>query len=385
MDRNTSFEFASDLRRLIEASADIVWDSEERSRAHLGDWPEASFADTLLVHGLLGGHPRTQKICSRLSNSTPFSANLDYSVHPQQSMEPLTGADLAVTVNIAVDREIVQRKLVLVQLKRATIKKGEVCFPKLHYKSGKRQYGEDIHQAQKMLLFSPSSVYWLCVPSYALNDSAFLNAYSKSHNIAIRRQPEAISSFTGSTETLNQFLAFGGLNSPSVLLELIDDYPPLHYFYRHYLRKRSKNPTHIIEEWYERRMAEQKVNLLRSLKYDTKLEAWRSNNLGNRFSVVVVHALSVLSLASEGRTDLKSIIEMSTPLPQFILGDIVSDGFGDDNPSVLESMTKRAPDEYMLSKVQTYAKSKIDGDGSIPARSVMQFNVTLHSELQSRG
>lgn len=101
--------------------------------------------------------------------------------------------------------------------------------------------------------------------------------------------------------------------------------------------------------------------------------------------VLIVHALSVLSLASEGRTDLKSIIEMSTPLPQFILGDIFSDGFGDDNPSVLESMTKNTPDEYMRSKVQTYAKREADVDGSIPARSVMQIKVTLHSEFQSRG
>ena len=147
----------------------------------------------------------------------------------------------------------------------------------------------------------------------------------------------------------------------------------------------SREPERLIEEWIEKCKMEQRANLLRSLQHDARLEAWRAGNLSTRFSVIVVHATSVLALAAEGRTDLKAIIDMSTLFPQFIIGNVISDGFGDDDPDVLESLTKRTPDEYMLSKVQTYARRRTEIEGTIPARAIMEVRITLRTDFQPRG
>lgn len=387
MNRNTSLGFVSDLRRLLEVSTGIVWDSEEISRSDLGDWPEEAFFNALIVEGLLGRSSQTKEIRSRLRNGNPFSIDFDYTVHSHQTMEPLTGADLAIVVSISIDGETVHRKLILVQLKRAKISNGRVCFPELHYKSGSSYYGEDIHQAQKMLLFSPASVYWLCVPSHTLTDNIFLKTYSEFHNLAQRSQHRDTGSLLLSVPTpWPSLFTFTVLEQPSVFLEFVDEYYPFYYFLKRYLRKVSQDPERVIEkwieEWSEKYKMEQRVNLLRSLQHDARLEAWRAGNLCSRFSVIVVHATSVLALAADGRTDLKTIIGMSTSLPQFILGNVISDGFGDDDQNVLESLTKKTPDEYIRSKVQTYARRKTEIEGTIPVRAVVQVRMTLHTHFE---
>ena len=322
---------------------------------------------------------------SQLRHGDPYSADFQYTIHPQQSMEPLTGADLAVDVNITIDRQLVYRKLFLVQLKLAKITNQGLHVPELHYKSGEKFFGKDIHQAQKMLLFSPSSVYWICVPSSSIEDQAFLQKYARSCNLAQRSNRIENNTLSLAQNQWDSHWPLGMLNQPSLFFEILDELPSFHYYYRRILKELGRSPKNLIEDRLERHKAEQKANLLRSLQYDARQEAWRTGNLGSRYSVLVVHATSVLALAIKGQTDLESIIDLSTSLPDFILGGVISDGFGDDNPSVLQSMTQRKSDIYIRTKIDAFARERVDIDGTIPARAIMKLKLDLRTDSSPRG
>lgn len=321
-----------------------------------------------------------------MRHGSPFAAEFDYTLHPQQDVDPLTGADLATYVKITLDGRQMQQKVFLTHLTCATVSDGEIRFPEMHAKSGKRYYGEDLHPALKMLLYSPAAVYWLRVPSSALADNAFLQAYAKYNNLSIRNQLRGASFQASGTDSGLPFLPFGIFDQPSVMLEFLNGYPPYHFLIKRYLRETAQDPQTVMQEWCEKYTTERRADLLRAIRHDAGVEAWRSSNIGNRFSVLAVHASSVLALAAEGKTDLKSIIDMATPLPQFMLGDVFSDGFGDDTPQLVEAMSAEKPDEYLRKKVRNLVSGKSTQElaAAIPARAVLRIQVNLCSDYQAK-
>ncbi len=385
MSRNTSLQCITELRNLVEAAMQVVWDAEKATPTTGDLWPGAPLANALISHGLLGNTPRTQQLNANLQSGSPFAVEFDYTIHSQHEAEPSTGADLAVVVSVTLDGQQVQRKLFLLHLASATMEKGSVSVATLLGSPGRRA-GDEIHPARKMLTISPASVYWLRVPSQALADSAYLQAHARGANLAAHNQARGISYQMRSTDAGLPFLPFSIFDHPSVMMEYLDGYPPYHFIIKRYLIETKQDPQQAITEWCEQYTSERRSELLRAFRHDAGLEAWRGSQCGNHCAVLAVHATSVLALAAQGKTDLASILEMATPLPQFLLGNVICDGFGVEDDQLVEAMTADKVNDHLASIVKAFAGGRTAAalPETIPARAVLRIQLTLNSDYAPR-
>ena len=346
---NSSTEFAASVRQFAETLGLLVWASFQRGLEHDREWPEEHFFATLVDQGFRGGHPRAQRLLNRLNGGGRYSLRFEIVRHSPGRMEPLTGADLAFLTELQVDGRILTRRVSLVQLKKAVDSDhGAIHFPELHRESGRRWSRRPLHQAERMLLFTQCAVFWLAVPPTPASDQAFLNRYVSRTSLAARSRQRRGEHLAGSASVAPGVWPFFGL------------LPDPRYYHRLYefLMHFWPGPApaeHEIRRWHEQLVEEERDRMLRTLWADLAMEASRLHWMRSRIPVLVTHAESVLKLSSDGSTDLNAVYPFAVSPPEFLLGEVLRDGFGDENEELIDALMPPRPGDYIKEIARRYA------------------------------
>src|SRR6266404_5241787 len=151
-----STKFVLQLKSYFDAIPQNVWSDFERNLQPNRKWDEDSILRTSILRD---GFDASKRL--RDANDNPvYNLSVKIEDYGGTKQETLTGADLALIVRLEVNETLLTQRVVLVQLKRAYFQNGKTMFPTLHHKSGAKYYGQDFHQAQKMLFFTTAPVYW---------------------------------------------------------------------------------------------------------------------------------------------------------------------------------------------------------------------------------
>ena len=349
MANETSLQFAANLRDAIAEIARIVWDSHLLGLQRDGEWPEAEFFAAIVNQGFGGLHPRSRTLMDKLAEPGTYRLAFNCSRHNQQAFESITGADLAVVVSLDIGGLKAARRGFLVQLKRASLnpKKDSIEFAGLHHESGTKIFGQDLHQAERMLLFTDSAVFWLAVPPNAESDANFFKNYVAKTSLAAssaRRTTLAAESSASSVDTsLPPWAWF-----PWV------DLPEFEFMLHRWERFLGRPLPHSAQSLVAHHRVQEGDRLLRALRADAAAEATRFHGMRSLMSVVVLNAESVLGLRSTKSTSLTEVFEHAVALPEFILGNLVADAFGDDNPELIDAISKNRPNDYIFSVLRPF-------------------------------
>lgn len=380
MDRPS--QFADRLRNFLEASVRLV--SESYHNTIEDGWSEDEATSALITHGLRGQHPTTRALAKQLKEAKPYSFEIKSVRHQSSSMEPITGADVGVVVHLSINGTTESKRVFLAQIKKATLEKDSLQFEHLHHTSGKGRYGKPLSQAARMLYFTPSAVYWLAVPPILADDRAFFQHYASTTSFGIRSQQRGLAT-SGSP-------AVGGSTAASSLLPAVSGVPEFER-YSHLFHDYWHYRVHILD--HDRRQVEREFKeaiesattdlLTRHLHANLLNECHRVHGMVNRLPVIVTHAEAVLSLAPEERNDLSALFQTSTSLPEFIMGDVLVDSFGDTNPELIDALTNPKPNDFVRDVASTIRDD--DSHGEIYVRTLveLQLDVATHAEEEIEG
>jgi DNA-directed RNA polymerase subunit H (RpoH/RPB5) len=378
---NSSVEFAACVRQFAEMLGLLVWASFQRGLEHDREWPEEDFFATLVDQGFRGGHPQAKRLLDRLDEGGRYSLRFQIVKHSPRRMEPLTGADLAFITELQVDGRIVTRRVSLVQLKKAADSQhGAIGFPELHHKSGQRWFGKRLHQAERMLLFTQCAVFWLAVPPNPASDEAFLKRYVSRNSFAARRRQRRGEHLAGSASVApGVWPFFGLLPDPRYYRRLYD-------FLMHFWPGPAP-PEHEIRRWHEQLAEEERDRILRTLWADLALEASRLHGMRSRMPVLVTHAESVLRLGFEGSIGLNAVYRFAVSLPEFLLGEVLRDGFGDENQELIDALMQPRPGDYIKEIVRRYVAEAAlpEIERQDPVRAVIRAQLSVTTPAFPQG
>jgi hypothetical protein len=363
---DSSLEFAASVRALVETLGLLVRASFQRGLTHDAEWPEEHFFKTLVDDGLRGGHPHVKRLLDRISDGGRYSLRFDTVRHNPQKTEPLTGADLALVVQLDVDNRTLTRRVMLVQLKKAELVNGRIRFSELHRTGGKKWFGRNLHQAERMLLFTQCAVYWLAVVPNPTADREFFKRYVSRTNLAERAQ----------RRFKEQLVASAGPPDGVWPLALW-----LHGFLPVSPPLKKNTPS-----WYKLLVQEETDRALRTLWADLAVESERLHGMRSRLSVLVTHAESVLQLRPR-REELSSVYPLSVSLPEFILQEVLTEGFGDENEELIDALMTPKPADYVKRIVQEYAAvARIPGlDEADAVRAVIRAQLSVRTPAFRQG
>jgi hypothetical protein len=367
------------VKSFSEVLCQLVWSSFQRGLKYDDEWPEEHFFKTLVDDGFRGGHPRAQKVLDRLRSNGRFSLEFDLVRHNPVSMEPLTGADLAVLVELRADKKTVSRRMFLVQLKKAVhVSNGVVRFPELHHHSGKKWYKQPLHQAERMLFFTQCSVFWLAVPPTATADQSFFRQYNSRTNFReLSRRRRIDVPATSASSGFGQF--------PMVPFGHPRFFKDWDFFFHEFVGRSISQAQ--VRQWFEQSQQEERDRAVRMLWADLAHESQKLHGMRSRTPVLVSHAESVLGWGAENVTDLKSAFGPSVSLPEFLLGDVLSDGFGDDDEELIDALLKPRPNDFLKRIASEFLHPEfleVVGDQQ-PTRAVVRLNVNVNTLNEPQG
>lgn len=374
---NTPQQFARQLNRFFSTISGLIRSSQRTRQQHSEDWPEYALLETLVSRGLRGDDPRTKDLRYQLQDGVPYSFSVDSTIHHSSKTEPLTGADIALVVDLQVDGTTVTRRLVLVQLKRSAESGRCVSFPHIHHHSGSQYFGANIHQAQRMLLFTDYSVYWLSVTPDALTDSSFASAYLRNaaQDTSRHSTPLAV------PLTLDYYRRTPYLRTQE-LRQLLEEMPAWddrdwarHWSMTHAPSRRQEVPQPVPSDWRRAQREWIMELLLADLKNVLLLEATSSAGLRQTLPLAVCHAETVLAHSAMNTTIAGDLLGATIPFPQFLLVDVLAKGFGDDDPDLIDAMMSPTPTDYVKRRVRDYCDIRLGADAGPPVRSVVRVKV----------
>lgn len=356
-------KFALNLKQYFDIVPTNVWYDFERNLLPSRTWDEDSILRTSILYDGLDNNAYLLE-----ANRNPvYKLKVKSEDYGGNQNETITGADLALILSLEVNKVVVARRLVLVQLKRAFFDNTRTKFPALHHRSGKKYYGQDFHQAQKMLFFSTTPVYWFATTSAIMEDEPSMTAYSQESNLL--RSSKTLTQTMAALED-NQSSYLGGLNpilnplaisdfsamSPSEIEEYFEDlyhyFPPFYRFLRHYSRKLKGNNLTRYVEYVKTNIPYQFWQLLKN-----RLESIAFDNYGlpQRIGLFVCSAEDIYTLSHQGLRGFSDLYPRSIPFSQFILQNILCREFGDSNAKLIDAVINRDVAGYFRNRVQEIA------------------------------
>lgn len=348
MQTSSSFEFVESMRQAFELVTRLVWQSHAVGLSLDTEWPESEFFSALITQGFRGLDPRTRNAFSQLDNSDgPFRIRIECERHNQQTMEPITGADLGVVFTFTINQRKATRRGFLVQLKKATQASPDhpsIQMSDLHHFSGKQIWGEDLHQADKMLRFSNAAVYWIAVPPNARMDRQFFSKYVEATNLAARKRTRELGTREGCAATAGH-----GLASTFPLLALPwMDLPELDWCLSRWASMIGRTASGSPQDIFKQLQDGEADRLYCSLRCDAAAAAHRQYGMRSMVPVIAAHAESVLALHQRAKAKgLVDIYPSSVSLSEFLLGDVVADGFGDPDGDFIDAILLNKPNDYI--------------------------------------
>lgn len=390
-------KFILNLKSYFDSIPANVWSDFERNLLPHRKWNEDSILRTSILRD---GFDASERL--REANDNPvYNLSVKVEDYGGAKEETLTGADLALILRLEVNKTLVTRRVVLVQLKRAYFQNGQTAFPTLHHKSGAKYYGRDFHQAQKMLFFSITPVYWFATTFGVLEDKASLAAYSDESNLRnVSRAPSDFSedvahhqgAFFGPWPLVPETLAFDAVASmsPSEIEEYLDlwdhYFPPFHRFCRH-LRKLTPSTLKRNLEYARDNLPFQLFAILRSR---SQQHAFDNFGMPHRIGLFVCNAEDVYSLSHTGQQGFVDLYPKSIPFTQFMLQHLVGAGFGDANQKLIDAILARDVSGYFRERVQEIAPQfdfevPDDVEETLPVRYSIVISLQLRTVTQVEG
>ena len=354
--------FVAHLKSYFDHVPFNVWYDFERNLHPDRTWDEDSILRTSILRNGLD-----QTSLLRNANDNPvYELQVKSFDYGGKGDETITGADLAVVFRLELNKSLVARRLCLVQLKRAFFEDGRTVFPALHHKSGKQYYGDDFHQAQKMLFFSTTPVYWIATTSALMEDAASLKAYSDASNLSATstvRTPvsESDASYGFGFDPLHSTLHSSVIQSASSLspgdieeyLEYLYHYPPFHRIWRHI----GKTPSgHVLKSNLQHVQANLPYHSWQLLR--SRLRQYSSENYGmpQRIGLFVCNAEDVYLLSHDNRRSFTDLYTKSIPFTEFMMRNVLCDDFGDSNEELINAILERDVKGYFHDRVQKIAE-----------------------------
>ena len=224
-----------------------------------------------------------------------------------------------------------------------------------------------------MLLFTPYCVYWLAVHPEVTECKTFFRAYAKATSFQdtarARRSCQSFNVIPQGGFSAN--FPFWGDSEIYWLLrhgEDIDDIirhiPASH-------RPRFEAQRDLIK-------CMRFDSMIRTFRADMMAETYRIYGAENHLSILAAHAESILSMAKDELTDIETIRGFSVSLPEFILGNVLADGFGDDREDLVEAIMHPRKDDCIRRVAKEHLGMQDDECAKLNlARAVVEANVVI--------
>lgn len=370
----TPFEFSEKLRLACELFSQLVWHSHRVGLANDGEWPEENLFSALVNQGFRGEDPRASSILQMLDSPGPLRISFGSVRHNQQAMEPITGADLGVVVSIKINQKEISRRGFLVQLKKAVLlgDPPRITFRELHHLSGEKYFKRRLHQGQRMSLFTNSAVYWIAVPPDADQDTGFFSRFMEATSLAAKRRNRE--NYSSAAQCNSQTI------SPGLPLRYIYQYldpDELDYFI-HYFGLRFGRPSGLTsKDYYDMLLVAEADQLFRDLRVNAASSSLRAYGTRSILPVLAIHADSIVGLYRSSATEwLGDLFPFSVSLTDFILGDVIADGFGDGDPQFVDAIMQNRPNDYIMQLVSLERARDIGPDARL-ARETLEVSLSV--------
>lgn len=351
--------FVSHLKSYFDSVPANVWYDFETNLHPDRTWDEDSILRTSILRNGLD-----DLTLLREANDNPvYNLEIKSFDYGGKGDETITGADLAIVFQLELNKSLVASRVCLVQLKRAFFENRKTQFPMLHHRSGKNYYGQDFHQAQKMLFFSTTPVYWIATTSALMEDTDSLKAYSNNSNLSAvsSRNPIVFDSNPASDlgieplySTLHSAIVESVSSvSPDELVEYLDDYPhPFHRIWRRIGRISNVRDLKSRLVHFQQNLPYRSWQLLRA-----RLLQYSSANYGmpQRVGLIVCNAEDVYLLAHDNRHSFADLYPKSIPFSEFMMRNVLCDDFGDSNSDLANAILARDMRGYFRDRVQRVA------------------------------
>lgn len=354
--------FTQHVKSYFDRVSNNVWGDLQRNLVRGKKWDE----DNILRTSILRDGLEKQQDLDEANKNPVYNLEVKTRDFGGQLEETLTGADLAVIFQVKINKTVVSQKLVLVQLKRAFFADGKTAFPKLHHRSGASYFGKALHQAQKMLLFTNTPVYWFAMSAGILEDPASFALYTKDAtlktlttiNYAPAREHEA--SFSSHIDPFlslvpRSFVKSLASLSADELREYIEYYSHFHP-YRHLFHRLGSTSLKELQtdlKHAEDHLPYQYWQLLR-----TRLQECSDQNFGMpaRLGLFVLSAENVLALANESRHSFADVFPGSIPFSQFMLRNVLTNEYGDSNRELVTAVLENDVNRYFRERIRQLAE-----------------------------
>jgi hypothetical protein len=389
--------FVLHLKSYFDTIPQNVWSDFERNLRPDRKWDE----DSILRSSILRDGFDQSKWLREANGNPVYNLSVKIEDYGGTKEETLTGADLAMILRLQVNKTLVTQRVVLVQLKRAFFQNGKTVFPTLHHESGARCFGRDFHQAQRMLFFSTTPVYWFASTSGILADQASLAVYSEESSLRnTLRRASTLSehadhqggSLVGPLPLFQDAHILDALASMSSseieeCLEFWEHYyPPLRRFWRH-LRKPA--PSALARNIQHAR-DNLPFGLYATLRTHAHEHAFDNFGMAQRIGLFVCNAEDVFTLSHVGQHDFAALYKRSIPFTQFMLQHLVGSAFGDANEKLANAILSRDVSGYFRDRVQQVGEQfgfqVPDGiEQSIPVRSSIVLALQVRTQAQQEG
>ena len=378
MQRTGSIEFVGNLRRALDICNRLVWNSHRIGLEKDSDWPESEFFTALITQGFRGNDRLASAAFDKLLRGSPYRIRIECARHNSQAMEPLTGADLGVVTTLSINGLQTSRRGFLVQLKRAalatTAKKSTATFPELHHMSGKAAFGRELHQAERMLLFTSAAVYWLAIPPGSDKDKDFFQRYTSATSLA--SQSDLRAGAIGASYNHSQGMDVNTIG-PLGWLPLID-HPDFDLFLRQYSRSLGRGLPMSTGELVAQHDSQEGERLIRELRAETLAASRRLYGIRSRLPILCTTAESIFSLYQTSKArSLSQVYEQSIPLTEFLLADVVANEFGDDDPDFIEAIMNNKPNDFIRQIVSEFKPSRELSDDAPITRQTVAIDLSI--------
>jgi len=356
-----SIRFVDGLKRYFDNISKNIWQDFEMNLLPGRTWREDDILHSSIIKD---GFDSTEgkRILNDINANNPiYNIKVEVKDYGGKEPETITGADLAIVFQVELNKKPFSRRLTLVQLKRAYFDKGSTSFDELHHLSGKKLYGKDFHQAQRMLFFTSHSVYWLAMTSGILGDKASYELYSKTSTLK-----QALSSPAVFNTAISEFESEFSIIPARILLDALATLPTsdiaemLYYYW-----DRSARPMYYHLAKSSSKEIEKEINYIKeNLPYhyyqalQTSLEQASKQQVGmvNRLAALVCHAETVFGLSLSKHRSFADIYPPSIPFTDFMLRAIMGDEFGDRNESLIDAVLKNDVSGYFRERLEMFAK-----------------------------
>lgn len=347
------------IKKYIDRIALSVWYDFSKSKRQGKTWNEDEILRSSIIEK---GFEQTKPLIELNSKNPVYKIYADTKDIGGKDEETLTGADLVLIFTTKIRGKDYSKKLLLIQLKRI-YDKG--IFKELHHESGVKYYNRNIHQAQKMLLFSCNSFYALATNDDIINDKEILDGYFK---LNLNAQNNDFIEYLH-PEIKEDYSLFYKLDKNNQIFAFL---PYLRIGINH-LEEKDKQK---YIKYYEENIP---FLYLQALKKRLHAIANNQKNIIERCGLLTLHAERVwYQFLNNKQNSLVSLLPECKPFSSLVLENLIDLNEAKEDLELISAFEKNDRSK-IIERIKNYYHGKLDDEEELPiAKRLVEIKIDIN-------